>query len=49
VVDLLANLTADPALRSRILPVHNIAAWRFLRWHRVRVPNETVNRRVRLP
>src|SRR5580700_10929800 len=35
VVDLVANLTADPGLPRRIMLVRNIAAWRLLRWHRV--------------
>ena len=49
VVDLVANLTADPGLPRRIMLVRNIAAWRLLRWHRVRLPSEKINRRARLP
>jgi hypothetical protein len=49
VVDLAANLSNDPGLRRQIENVRNRAAWRLLRWHRVRLRGSTVNRKVRLP
>jgi len=49
VIELVGNITADPKLIARIFLIRNIAAWRFLRWHLVRFPDEAKNRRVRLP
>jgi len=49
IVDLVSNLTDDPELRNRIGILRNVAVWRLLRWHRVRLPGEKVNRKVRLP
>lgn len=49
VVDLVANLSDQPGLRGQIENVRNLAAWRLLRWHRVRLPGASRNSKVRLP
>jgi len=49
VVELIENLTGDPGLHSRIGILRNVAVWRLLRWHTVRPPAGTTNRKVRLP
>ncbi len=49
VVELVANLTCSPALTSQIPNTRNLAAWRLLRWHKVRFPRGGVNRKVMLP
>jgi hypothetical protein len=49
VIDLVAHITPNTRLHTQIVPIRNMAAWRFLRWHRVRIPGQTINRRVRLP
>lgn len=49
VVELVASLTSQPELSGQIEIVRNRAAWRLLRWHRVRLPGTSRNRRVRLP
>lgn len=46
-VKLVANLAGDPQLVGEIDYMKNVAVWRFLRWHRVRLRGESTNRRVR--
>lgn len=48
-VSMIADITNDPRLISKIASDNYISAWRFLRWHRVRLTGATTNRRIRLP
>jgi hypothetical protein len=47
VVKVVASLTNDRQLKQKDSISRNVAAWRFLRWHRVRFPGERRNRRAR--
>lgn len=49
VLDIVENLACDPRLAGEIDIVRNVAVWRLLRWHRVRLPGKKRNQRVRLP
>jgi hypothetical protein len=49
VVELVANLTSSLTLTSEIANARNVAAWRLLRWHKVRLSGERINRKVLLP
>jgi hypothetical protein len=49
VVDMIASATNDESLRNRSYFDQNIAVWRLLRWHKVRLRGRTINQRVRLP
>jgi hypothetical protein len=48
-IELVANVTNNSGLLNELEIVQNMAAWRFLRWHRVRLPGSRSNSRIRLP
>lgn len=48
VIELVAAATNDASLQRKNHIVKNVAAWRFLKWHRVRTPFTNENRRVKV-